>query len=352
MISSLTHAAEGIKITGARWGNKNVTKEAGNFCDGKLTCSYKVSPNFIPVPTNSDKSFHVTWICGDDKTKIYKLSEPSNAQGKILEIGCKKEVVKPKTAQRKDVDPETVAYYEDLLRKYQENPNSITLEDFKKTFFPMEAIPKDENLLSCTNSLGVGNCNPDTFYSWGPSQKMKNAKAATGSKTWETELNNGRSIYMNQSSIGSYCYGLYPLRFKMKSKANPGGLNKGTFKNTFNEWIIRDSNEIESVSFAQPEHIDEVVTEIMRRLDKKSEWHKSALYVDFLLYGKDQKELIYNGCVPEVYQFSEQSMVKSVMTLIQAYLNGEGWINSRTCQGECDGKEHFSTKWPTFFNPK
>src|SRR5688572_21153923 len=83
-------AAPGIiKITDATWSGKSVLSAAAQFCDGKNTCSYKVSPQFIGkawLPTN--KSFSITWVCDDAPNKPKTLREAHDATNKVLELNC------------------------------------------------------------------------------------------------------------------------------------------------------------------------------------------------------------------------------------------------------------------------
>jgi hypothetical protein len=348
--------ANGVKVISARWGTKDVTAKVAAFCDQKETCDYRVSKRFLGKHGGWVKSFEISWIChGLPETQENKKLS-ANAENKNIQLDCSKIALGPLKPQDptsvetsflpKEINQDTVAYYQDLLDKFERDPKTVKLVNFNQTFYPMAPVPADERLVSCTLNQGRGYCGPDTFYSWGPKAKLDNLKAATSYDTWRN-LNNGRYIYMNHSPIGSYCYGEYPVRLKFKQTPKRGPLNDGTFAKTFNEWIVKDGRTIDSISFAQPEHIDEIITEIYRRLDSKAPWYKGALYLHF-------GSLMYNNCVPEVLKLSEENLVRNVMLLIKAYLNGESWLHAHHCQGNCgpeDSAEHFKTNWKTFFNP-
>ncbi|MEN0059600.1 MAG: hypothetical protein AAGB31_12245 [Bdellovibrio sp.] len=85
-----------IKIIQASYGENlskqnrgNATVKAGEFCDDKYFCNYKVSSRFIDDPDpDSIKSFTIKWICGDDKNDIKKIDMPAPATDKILELSC------------------------------------------------------------------------------------------------------------------------------------------------------------------------------------------------------------------------------------------------------------------------
>jgi hypothetical protein len=361
---SVAHASEGIKIVSAKWGKKDVTRDAATFCDGHVNCDYKISEKYIG-PARGAKTFTMDWRCNRKSQPIEKI--PANAEGKIIRLNCDVQeveetqdvqVTQNDSAPQQDLDisinTETIAYYKKLLIDYKLNPLSVRLESFTKTFFPETPAPKGQSdrLVDCGKTPYQSDCTPDTYYSWGPAQKLENIYNATLMSSWGRSSLNKRSIYMNQSSIGSYCYGKYPVRFKFSTPPKRGFLNNGDFQKTFNEWTVNSPDEgIESVSYAQPEHLDEMIIEIKRRLVRGSDWSNAALYKLYPPY--EYRKSIYTGCVPEVLALNEDNLVNNIMSLLDAYFSGKGWIHSPRCEKDCkaESEDHFKTKWPTFYNP-
>jgi hypothetical protein len=358
IFSFYAHAGEGIKVISAKWGSQDVTPQAAGFCDHKNVCKYKISSKFITKPTGDDQSFSISWLCHDLKETTTSKKIDGYAEGHLVTLTCAEVAPLPEVQVKlsdSKIDSQTTAYYKKLIEKYNNDPGSVYLDNFTKTFYPMEEAPTEDEdqLLICTRNIGGQGCkDPDTFYSWGHESKMNNIKLATSLGHWGEKLNENHYVYMNQSSVGSYCYGEYPVRFKFKQTPERGLLNHGTYgdSSTYNEWITEksDPKEIESVSFARPEHIDEIITEIKRRLDPAHHWYEGALYV---LHNSDNRAKIYEGCVPEVLSLSEDNLVHDVIRLIKAYFDGQSWLHTPTCEENCNPTQHFKTKWKTFYNP-
>jgi hypothetical protein len=259
-------------------------------------------------------------------------------------------------------NPASMAYYKDLVKRYK-NGEAIRLEDFNRTLLPSEAPPERDPTLECPDFFSSEKCVPDTLYSWGPEEKMQKAAVFTSDsfKPW-TKINDNKGypqrVYLNHTSVGSYCYGEFPVRYKFKSAPEKGALNKsGKGVNMYNEWIVGDAmsgsrglESISSISFGQPEHFDEMVLEITRRLDGKGPWHEASLYVRSYVT-TTLKEKLLTGCVPERLKLEEQVLVRNLVNFLEVIFEDRGWIHYQNCTGpQCE--DHFATNWPTFYNPR
>jgi hypothetical protein len=83
-------ATYGGNIAGVKAGN--VTDKAVSFCDGKATCSYKVSSKFLGDPAaGKKKSFKLTYVCAPKQTdvdvKTISLSA-DEAEDKVTNLTC------------------------------------------------------------------------------------------------------------------------------------------------------------------------------------------------------------------------------------------------------------------------
>gem|GEM_PF-6817008 len=295
----------GIKIMKALWGTKDVTSEAAAFCDNQNVCDYKISTRFIGQHEGTNKIFEITWTCHGAEKEQVTIKRPHDDENRLVSIECTnvpKEIsVVPKVVgTNPDINLDTVNYYKKLIKNFDRNSNEVQLEDFKKTFYPMDPAPLESNdiLLKCNDRKAAGKCVPDTYYTWGPTAKMLNIKKASSSKNWGV-LNTGgslnRGVFMTHTPIGSYCYGELPIRLKFKTAPKKGVLNDSSFNNNYNEWVTVTGSNIGSISYAQPEHIDEIVTEIQRRLDEKNNWWNGALYTK-PKYVNSLKERLLSGC--------------------------------------------------------
>lgn len=257
----------------------------------------------------------------------------------------------------------TISYYQSLIQRF-DSGQEVKLEEFNRTFFPVDPAPVVDRALSCNTYVTDLNCQPDTFYSWGMAVKIESISASTSDRTkpW-TGLNFGggrwRDVFMAQTPLASYCYGDYSVRIKFKKSPLAGPLNHGGDpKFTLNEWIVRngshienEAHRVESISFGQSEHFDELVTELMRRLDVKGPWKNAPLYSE-PIDTSSLKSRLLTGCLEERgVSLTESSLVKNLVNMLRVVLSQKGWIHYQSCLDDscCD---HFKTKWPSFFNSK
>lgn len=253
----------------------------------------------------------------------------------------------------------TLAYYTELVQQHRAG-KTLELEQFNRTFFPMPAPSTDDSLLRCNYQRPVGNCSPDTFYSWGPLEKMRKVKSNSSDslRPWSKPLNGSQSIYMTHSPVATYCYGRLALRFKFRDYPLPGALNVGNMIESLTEWWLpsfgREQvvlSNLESVSFARPEHFDEIVAEITRRLEPNSRWHEGALYFSVLVVREPNlKKKLLQGCLPERHPTDERVLVENLVLFLEAIIGKTGWIHYNNCP-QCTPQNHFETNWPTFYNP-
>lgn len=67
-----------IQVQSAVWAGKDVTAAAGTYCNGKPTCNYKVSTQYIGAPQNPVWDFSLAWTCGDPNL-VGELKLPHDA---------------------------------------------------------------------------------------------------------------------------------------------------------------------------------------------------------------------------------------------------------------------------------
>jgi hypothetical protein len=256
----------------------------------------------------------------------------------------------------------TATYYQNLVEKYHKG-EKVQLEEFNRTFFRAPSAPDEtkDRSLNCSQGSYAGSCAPDTFYSWGPLKKAETVSDQTKKPEW-SRLNNRGFVYVSQTPMATYCYGNYALRFKMKSTASYRGNQYHELKTYLNDWVIKEYfnlADVDSISFGQPEHFDEIILEIQRRLDPTKNWWKAELYIDPMAFPRPAgdpypntslKGRLLNGCVPEVQELSEESLVKNLISFLEVIQQNKGWIHFNHCE-KCNKQDHFKTKWPSFFNP-
>jgi len=157
-----------IGIVRATWSGRDVTGIAGEFCDGKIGCQYKVSRRFIGNPANeSDRSFAIVWICSAQPNATQSIVLSHDAENQRIDITCEQSsavgappevanTIRPSSDKNSSItgNLETENYYKNLINKYRLGQR-LSIEEFKRTFYPVESIsPSQDNMVRCKDSTG------------------------------------------------------------------------------------------------------------------------------------------------------------------------------------------------------
>ena len=256
------------------------------------------------------------------------------------------------------------AYFEDLLKRGMSAP----LTDFLKLWYPKkgDGHDKESPLFKCeqqewgalqpgADGLIPKNCAPDVLYSWGPPQKVTSISQHTpDGAEWSGSPNIGIGVYSLPSAIGSYAYGLVPIRFKLKPQArirNVGGnVAPHAGEVTYNPWqqigdfVISDSSAVESWSYGTPELYDEIVRDSLRLISGK----RSIVYaMQPTGNGLDRLTGLeaFDGHVG-----GENTLKAEFLEMIRMILNGEGKIFYS--KGACRNRaKFFATDKHSYINP-
>jgi hypothetical protein len=248
------------------------------------------------------------------------------------------------------------AYFEDLAARGMNAP----LKDFLRLWYPGkpgmietsqvgDECRKVENAYVIKSSVAASPapatsypkpatpCFYDTVYSWGPKEKLfALLKTMPDNDNWRGPPNPGRNLDTVASAIGSFGYGMFPVRVKLK----PGRLAPPS------EYIVNDGSEVESWSFGTPEHYDEIVRDYLR-YESKQPW---IGYWGTASFQGDQHDRLFFPERLDGHEFSEQNLKAALLAMVQMILKGEGRIfySSDTCRNR---KLAFETRFPNYVNP-
>lgn len=216
-----------------------------------------------------------------------------------------------------------------------------TLKDYLVFWYPKKTgvAVTDADLASCINRPWPDYCPIDTVYSWGSRTKLATLERfMPDHRIWKS----GPGFVVNTlfSAVGSYGYGIIPVRFKLNSSAYR------VFPQT--ESGIRNSAEVESWSFGTPEHYDEIVRDLKRWKSGRPWFGYDALDEEQDISGK-QNSLFFEGEV-DGHRFTEEILKKSLAEMVRMILRGEGrvYYAANVCRNR---KKAFETKFPTYLNP-
>lgn len=262
----------------------------------------------------------------------------------------------PFDAIRADASP-NIAYFNELLHRGIAAP----LSDFMRLWYPKRegSAERDPTIELCISSrascelkmevgksysaddfLRLPQVHLDTVYSWGPAVKLTNIqKALPDNGVWSGPVNPGHTLDTLFSAIGSYGYGLIPVRIRLSPK--PGQMSVSVRS----DYEIEDGNEIESWSYGTPEHYDEIVRDYLR-------FKSGAPWVGYSASADDDEgnhmQLFFAGL--DGHDFSEKALKSSLLEMIRMILNGEGRIHY--AHGTCRNRRlAFETRYPTYINP-
>lgn len=248
-------------------------------------------------------------------------------------------------------DSPNLAYFQALAQRGKDAP----LEDFMKFWYPDQKTetPNLTFLKQCkdnSSACETTRINVDTFYSWGPEAKLKNMQATLpDGGVWEGNPNPGYTLDTLFTAIGSYGYGLIPVRIRAKARSVPVNYLGG-------DQNFESAREIESWSFGTPEHYDEIVRDYQR-------YKSGGLWVGYFAvhtwdgykmgHSPDDdifRDELFMKDILDGHYFSEENLKASMLKMVQMILNGEGRIYY--AKGQCRNRKlEFETGLPTYINP-
>ncbi|RYZ92786.1 MAG: hypothetical protein EOP06_03200 [Proteobacteria bacterium] len=225
-------------------------------------------------------------------------------------------------------------YFAALLKRGPAAP----LKDFLVLWKPEQAVAaSNPDLSKCTMIESV--CSIDTIYSWGSKEKLTYIEGSMpDGEQWIGAPNGNRAIYALFSAVGTYAYGDIPVRIKLKPNS---------FE-VFPNWEVKltDASVIDSWSFGTAEQYDEIVRDL-RQFQSGKLWFGYHATKGIEDGSKDR--LFYSGLLDN-HAFTEASLKKSLLNLIEMILRKEGRINFSA--GACRNRvAHFSTSYPTYIIP-
>jgi hypothetical protein len=256
------------------------------------------------------------------------------------------------------------AHFQSLLLRGESAP----LEEFLQLWNPGDDRPiVDKALFSCEKSDGgtlrfdgpgktvSAKCHPDALYSWGPPVKTKNLqKELADGARWEGFVNDGRNIYASNSAASTFGYGEELVRLKVRKDAlfqstwhgtEPGEI--GVRDDVFHDFVVRDSDLIESWSYGTPEIYDEVVRDVLRYKSGK----RVTVYSEHGLKERPAKGLARLWAQAEDgYAQDEAGLKRRLLRLIQTILSGEGGVfyPEDLCPSRAS---HYKPNRPSYINP-
>lgn len=254
-------------------------------------------------------------------------------------------------------DSPNKGYFEDLLKRGASAP----LKDFMKLWYPdrkasgeMDPIIKDcianpsycepwrsgKTSFSFAELRAFPQVRLDTVYSWGSVDKLEGLQhLLPNGAVWSENEFSGFRISSLFSAVGSYGYGLVPIRIRLAQDKVLENMNISITS----DYSISSSNEIESWSYGTPEHYDEIVRDYLRYKSGQPWVGYSASSGD-----DDKMQLFFEGL--DGHDFGESNLKASLLEMIRMILAGEGRIYQ--ISGLCRSRDlEFKTLYPTYINP-
>jgi hypothetical protein len=249
-----------------------------------------------------------------------------------------------------------------LWQPYHNNPSiGFTLNDCRVPQHGYHTIRWDSNGL-------LKECQPDTLYSWGPQGKLDNLKSWMGNGEWVKEF---RPLFMVRSPVGSFGYGNVPIRVKLKknvrwvytteshSHCNSASVsekqNTVWFRtmpifgggNVLLDYTVCGPGPIESWSYGQKEHYDEVV--------KEYSWITSGTKgeMEYELYmSASSGNMSYFRRGIDGYDFSHARFIQYLGNFLDKITKKDGEIfwNPDVPVSERTKTNHFKTTVPMYYN--
>lgn len=229
-------------------------------------------------------------------------------------------------------------------------------------------------------------CKPDTLYSWGPIEKLKNIKNnLPQNEEWRGDPNKREEVEVGTftalTPVQTFGYGEIVIRFKIKDQT-PVAIGRGYVTNSsntreervgvrarsdgFQDYTIETASFVESFSYGTPQIYDELVLDIKRYESKKrAQLYKTKAslvlnYSEEPAGGEEDLErpledygLDLLRHLPNIdrHDFSEGVLISRLRGLLKMILNEEGGVYYQ--KGVCANiDEHYQSKKPTYFNPE
>lgn len=253
---------------------------------------------------------------------------------------------------------------ENILHDIWQLPSN---SDLLKLWFPWQKDPTiGYEWRNCIDDLEGGHpirglelhpaCRGDTFYSWGTLKKIESLKSVMGSTSWANKM---QALYLARTPIGSFGYGPYAVRVKVRSDVgwkridysvtpcSSGDIDrtiffrtKPVYESALFDIIICSPHVIESWSYGTKEHYDELVKDVEWTINKKRSEDITEMYVNdprFLnAQGIDGMDFRIEGITPRL---------KSHLKISQ---ENTGEVFAHPALKKIT--EHFQTKYPIYFN--
>lgn len=253
---------------------------------------------------------------------------------------------------------------ESIIRDIWKFPST---SDLLKLWFPWQ---KDSTVgfewRNCIDDLEGGHpirglemssaCRGDTFYSWGSLQKIESLKSVMGNKSWQNKM---QALYLARTPIGSFGYGLYAVRVKVRADVQWKKIDYGVtpcstaendrtiffrtkpiYESALFDIIICSPQVIESWSYGTREHYDEIVKDVEWTINKKRSEEITEMYIN------DPRFLNAQGIDGMDFR------VEGITPRLKAHLK-----ISQENTGEVFGhpilkrmNHHFQTNYPIYFN--
>ena len=213
----------------------------------------------------------------------------------------------------------------------------------------------------------LARCLPNTVYSWGPFAKIELLQKLIGEASWDERpfaesTNKIVGIYTVADPIGSFAYGDYSIRIKLKPDVqfvyqqglwSCDQLSAEQKKNsvlikiwnetewtTAAEYIICSPHVIESWSYGTTEHYEEIL--------RDAEYVKSHPGGEYLSYLREQGKPIIFGANADSMPFTEEHF-KKVVELHKGLSGKNGKVYARPDSEELL-ESHFKNKWDVYFS--
>jgi hypothetical protein len=239
-------------------------------------------------------------------------------------------------------------------------------------------------------------CRPDTLYSWGSMKKIEILKQQMGKGEWSEQFS--KQLFATFLPVGTFFYGDLPIRIKLKKNLNfkqigyndcrldkrlsnrkirenqttvfydvralpdGGPVPNGEYLYDF---IICSPEVIESWSYGQKEHFDEVIRDLKWITDNANKGSfvsytqlrngepgidinfEDRPFVRYFTHSKRRTE----GQTIDGYEVNEKTLYKNISSFFRIANEGQGDVffnPNSTISNTID--EHFSTNKKTYFN--
>lgn len=242
-----------------------------------------------------------------------------------------------------------------------------TNNDLLKLWFPWQ---KDSSVgfewRNCIDDLDGGHpilaletnsaCRGDTFYSWGSLSKIESLKSVMSNTSWQKKM---QPLYLARTPIGSFGYGLYAVRVKVRADVqwkridygvipcSTGDIDKTIFfrtkpvyESSLFDIIVCSPQVIESWSYGTKEHYDEIVKDVEWTINMKRSEDITEMYIN------DPKFLNAQGI--DGMDFRIEGLNPRLRAHLKISLENTGEVFAHPLLKR--KHEHFQTNYSIYFN--